>query len=312
MHPADRPAFVFSPAYEVNIGKHVFPTQKFRLYRDQAISEGLVSADEVEDAPAATDAELLSVLEPAYLDDLKSGIHTPRTCRSELPLTADIFRGSRVCAGGTILAVQRAFERGAAIHFGGGFHHGFRGHAEGFCYVNDAAVGAAVALERGWCRRVALIDTDVHQGNGSARIFQGDDRVFTFSIHQENNYPVKERSDLDIGLEDDCEDAEYLKRLETGVRVAVEEFQPELVIYLGGVDTFIEDKLGGLRLTYRGMEERERLVLEACARRGIPFVTLTAGGYSRQLEDTIALHTQTCRVALQVYSEFASRFARRG
>ncbi len=296
-----RPGFVHSRRYEIDIGAHVFITSKFRRYREACERAGLVDPGEVLEAPQPTDAELLSVLEPAYLSDLRGHRHTPRTMRSELPISREIVGGCIACAGGSIAAVRLAAERGACIHFGGGFHHGFADHAEGFCYVNDAAIAARVAVERGWCRRIAIIDTDVHQGNGTARIFQGDDRIFTFSIHQENLYPTKERGDLDIGLDDDCGDAAYLRELERGLRIAVEQWRPDMAIYLAGVDPYEQDRLGSLGITMRGMEERERLVLESLASRGIPFATMTAGGYARDPEDTVRLHAQTARVALEMY-----------
>lgn len=299
--PEPRPGFVHSHRYEIDIGAHVFITSKFRRYREACEREGLVRPGEVLDAPQPTDAELLSVLEPAYLADLRGYRHTPRTMRSELPISREIVEGCIACAGGSILAARMAVERGACIHFGGGFHHGFAGHAEGFCYVNDAAIAARVAVGRGWARRVAIIDTDVHQGNGTARIFQGEDRVFTFSIHQENLYPTKQRSDLDIGMEDECGDARYLSELERGLRIAVEQVRPDFAIYLAGVDPYEHDRLGCLGLTMRGMEERERLVLGSLASRGIPFVTMTAGGYARDPEDTVRLHVQTARVALEMF-----------
>lgn len=299
-----RPGFVHSPAYETNIGNHVFITSKFRRYREACVAAGLVRDEEIEAPPPATEEELLTVLEPEYLRDLLGYRHTPRTNRSELPIDRPIVEGSIRCAGGSILAAQRALERGAAIHFGGGYHHGFAGHAEGFCYINDVAVAAAVALRRGWCDRVAVIDTDVHQGNGTARIFVGEPRVFTFSIHQENNYPVKERSSLDIGLPDRCGDAAYLEALARGVHTVFADFRPELLLYVAGVDPFEEDRLGNLGITRAGMEERERIVLEASARAGVPFVTLTGGGYARDPDDTVRLHCTTAAVALEVHARY--------
>lgn len=304
-----RPAFIHSPSYEIDIGTHVFITSKFRRYREACEREGLLQPHEVEAPTMPSNEELLSVLDPEYLADLQSYRHTPRTLRSELPITREIIEGCSMTAGGSILCAKRAMEVGAAIHFGGGFHHAFAGHAEGFCYINDAAIAAAVALRRGWANRIAIIDTDVHQGNGTAHIFAGDERVFTFSIHQENLYPIKQRSTLDIGLENECGDASYLRDLDRGVRAAIEDFRPDLVIYLGGVDPFEEDRLGALGITRRGMEARESLVLERIAERGIPFVTLTAGGYARDPEDTVRLHVQTARVALEMAHKYADRYA---
>ncbi len=306
-----RPGFVHSHRYEIDIGQHVFITSKFRRFREECERAGLVQPHEVLDPPPPAEEDLLSVLDPAYLADLRGYRHTPRTMHSELPISREIIEGCIACAGGSIAAVRLALERGACIHFGGGFHHGFAGHAEGFCYVNDAAIAARVAVERGWCRRIAIIDTDVHQGNGTARIFQGDDRVFTFSIHQENLYPVKQRSDLDIGLEDECGDARYLAELERGLHRTLGQARPDLAIYLAGVDPYEEDRLGSLGVTMRGMEERERLVLGTLASQGIPFATMTAGGYARDPEDTVRLHVQTARVALEMFDRHHALLAPR-
>jgi acetoin utilization deacetylase AcuC-like enzyme len=295
-----RPAFVFSPHYEMDIGRHVFPTSKFRLMKEMLVRQGLVNPDEIQLSPKATDDDLLSVLTPDYLRDLRSYRHTERTARSELPITREIVEGCNHTAGGTILCCTEALRVGAGCHLGGGFHHGFADHAEGFCYINDVAIGAAVMLQRKLCNRIAIIDTDVHQGNGTARIFQDEPRVFTFSIHQENLYPVKQVSDLDIGLENDIGDAGYLAELERGLEILFDRFQPDLVINVAGVDPFEGDVLGSLGLTFAGMEARERLVLGTCAHRSIPFVTVTGGGYARDLRDTVALHAQTVRVAIEL------------
>lgn len=294
-----RPSFVWHPDYEIDIGRHVFPTQKFRLYRDMIVAQGLVRDDEIERPDVATDEELLTVLEPEYVRDLRGGTHTERTIRSELPISRGIVDGCVRTAGGTILAAKRAIERGACVHVGGGFHHGFADHAEGFCYINDVAVATAVALARGWCARVAVIDTDVHQGNGTARIFRGEPRVFTMSIHQDLLYPPKEESDLDIGCHEEIGDDAYCALLAPAVERIVRDFRPELVFIVAGVDPYEGDKLGNLGLTFAGMERRERATIEPLVRARIPFVTVTGGGYSRVLEDTIALHVQTARVAVE-------------
>ncbi len=293
------PSFVWHPDYEIDIGRHVFPTEKFRLYKDLIVAEGFVNEEDIEIPPKATDEELLTVLEPDYLEDLRSYAHTQRTIRSELPISANIVEGCVHTAGGTILATQRALENGAAIHFGGGFHHGFAGHAEGFCYINDVAVAAAVAIERGWCSRVAVIDTDVHQGNGTARVFRNEPRVYTMSIHQDLLYPKKEQGDLDIGCHEMIGDDGYCELLTDAVVKVIDEFKPELAIIVAGVDPYEGDRLGNLGLTFAGMKRREHITLKPLARSGIPFVTVTGGGYSRDLNDTIMLHAQTARAAVE-------------
>ena len=185
-------------------------------------------------------------------------------------------------------------------HLGGGFHHAHADHAEGFCYLNDIAVAVRALQRDGAVRRVAVVDCDVHQGNGTASLFRGDDSVFTFSIHQEYNYPSpKEPGDLDVGLEDGTGDDEYLAELGRALE-RVWATGPELVIYQAGADAYREDQLGGLGLTMAGLEARDRMVLEGCARRRVPAAVTLGGGYARRLEDTVAIHLATCRVALEL------------
>ncbi len=304
-----RPAIVWSPLYEMDIGLHVFPTEKFRLALGLLVERGLVQREEVLEPPPATEEELLTVLEPEYLADLRGARHTPRTYGAELPISEEIVRGVTRTAGGTILATRRALETGAACHIGGGFHHGFADHSEGFCYINDVAIAAEVIRREGRARRIAIIDTDVHQGNGTARIFRGVPDVFTFSIHQEMLYPFPkvDRSDLDIGLPVQPGEDTYLRELARGLRASVEEFRPELVLYVAGVDPFKNDQLGNLGLGMDAMAERDRMVLEMIQRLGIPFVTVTAGGYSHNLSETVELHAQTVALASEVVSGEAER-----
>jgi acetoin utilization deacetylase AcuC-like enzyme len=180
------------------------------------------------------------------------------------------------------------------MHLGGGYHHAMPDHAEGFCYLNDIAVAVCALLSQGRITRAVVLDTDVHQGNGTARIFQQDDRVFTFSIHQENNYPIKEPGDLDIGLRDGVEDEEYLEQLERVVPDLLDQQRPDLVLMVAGADPYREDLLGGLSLSIAGLRRRDRFIVQACAERGLPLAGLTAGGYARHVEDTVQIHANTC------------------
>jgi acetoin utilization deacetylase AcuC-like enzyme len=187
---------------------------------------------------------------------------------------------------------------GAAINLGGGFHHAGPDRAEGFCYINDLAVAIRVLQREGHVRRAAVVDLDVHQGNGTARVFEGDPSVFTLSIHQENNYPIpKACSSLDVGLADGTDDREYLARLGEAL-VSVWAFAPEIVLVQAGADPYVDDQLGGLALTLAGLEARDRAVLDGCAQRGIPVAVTLGGGYARRLEDTVRIHAQTCRLVL--------------
>jgi acetoin utilization deacetylase AcuC-like enzyme len=293
------PSAVTSPLYACDIGPHVFPVVKYRLVRDALIASGDLDPADIVESQMPSRAALERVHLAEYLDDLEQLSWTPHTLYSELPLTREIVDAYRLACDGTTQAARLALEHGAAVHLGGGFHHAFAGHAEGFCYLNDLAVAARALQAEGAVRRIAIVDLDVHQGTGTAAIFAGDDSVFTLSIHQENNYPVpKQRSDLDVGLGDRTRDDEYLEALRAALEAAW-RFAPELVLYQAGADPYAEDQLGGLGLTLGGLERRDRELLDEAARRGMPVVVTLGGGYARRLEDTIAIHATTCRVALE-------------
>jgi acetoin utilization deacetylase AcuC-like enzyme len=226
---------------------------------------------------------------------------------SELPLTAEIVKAYAHAAGGTILAAREAMKRGVGINVGGGFHHAFADKAEGFCYLNDLAAAIRVLQRDARIRRAAVVDLDVHQGNGTAGIFQGDESVFTLSIHQEANYPVpKEASTLDVGLSNLTGDAEYREHLAAALE-RVWAFAPDVVLYQAGADPYREDLLGGLALSLAGLEARDRAVLEGTAERGIPAVVTLGGGYAQRVDDTVAIHVQTCRIAIRAAGIPAAR-----
>ena len=294
------PAFVFSPAYEADIGPHVFPTFKYRRLKERILETGLAGPEAFVEPRPLDRAILRLAHSEGYLADLFALRRTGATMASELPLTRDIARWFELAAYGTATATDLALARGAAMHLGGGFHHAFADHAEGFCYLNDIGVAIRALQHDGRVRRVAVVDCDVHQGNGTASLFRGDDTVFTFSMHQEYNYPSpKEPGDLDVGLEDGTGDDEYLAELERALE-RVWGSGPELVVYQAGADAYREDQLGGLGLTMAGLEARDRMVLEGCAGRGVPAAVTLGGGYARRLEDTVAIHLTTCRVALEL------------
>jgi acetoin utilization deacetylase AcuC-like enzyme len=306
---------VTSPAYETDIGPHVFPTEKYRGVRERLQEEGLTKV--VEPEPPERE-ELLQVHTAAYLDDLAALRWTPRTWRSELPISEPIVRWFELSCGGTVAAARLALASGWAAHLGGGFHHAFADHAEGFCYLNDLAV-AARALQAGdEVERVAVIDLDVHQGNGTAAIFAGDPSVFTFSIHQEDNYPVKERGDLDIGLlsfdrsrpgSPYVTDEVYLGLLEHALPGILDGFRPDLVLYQAGADPYEKDRLGGFRLTLEGLARRDAGVLEACRSRGIPVAITLGGGYAVDVADTVGIHAETVRAAARLEAAVEERGA---
>lgn len=289
---------VYSRHYECDIGPHVFPTQKFRLLAEHLLADGTIQPQQVLEPEPVSRADLELVHTAEYLDDFLALRPTPRVLRSELPITASIRDAYLLAAGGTLLAARCALEEGSAMHLGGGYHHAMPAHAEGFCYVNDVALALRVLQREGHLQRAAVIDTDLHQGNGTARIFQGDPTVFTFSMHQQNNYPVKERSDWDIGLPDGIDDAAYLEQLSAALPRILMTQQPQLVMMVAGADPYREDQLGGLRLSLEGLRQRDALVVQACAAQGIPVVGLTAGGYARKPQDTVTIHAQTVRELL--------------
>lgn len=294
-HPNDC-AFVYSPDYFCDIGAHVFPTVKFERVHALLRRDGDIPSDRFLTPQPASREDLELVHTRAYLDDLSALRRTPGTTRSELPLTEQIVRAYALAAGGTLLAARRALQHGLAANLGGGFHHAFAGHAEGFCYINDVAVAIRRLLADKAIRRAAVVDLDVHQGNGTAAIFATDPAVYTFSMHQEKNYPAKQRSTLDVGLDDGVEDGEYLDLLNTHLPAILDGFGPDLVLYVAGVDVYREDVLGGLALTLDGIRERDLCVVGHCVRRGIPLAATLAGGYAARLDDTLAAHHTLCRI----------------
>lgn len=288
---------VWSPAYHLDIGTHVWPTGKYGRIRDRLLTVGYVDAsDFVEPTPASWD-DLALVHTPDYLCKVRRGaLSIDELTRLELPLSPAIVEGFRLMTGGTMRAAELALADGIAVHLGGGLHHAFGGHGEGFCLFNDVAVSIRRLQQDGRVTRAAVVDCDVHQGNGTAAIFDGDSSVFTLSIHQQHNYPAfKPRSSLDIGLADGTRDATYLHDLELALPDVVAA-RPDLLYYLAGADPFEEDQLGGLRLTFEGLHHRDRLVLAATA--PIPVVIVLAGGYARRPADTVAIHTATVVEAL--------------
>jgi acetoin utilization deacetylase AcuC-like enzyme len=293
------PIFVTTPVYEADIGPHVFPVRKYRDVRESlAARDDLAPGHFV--APDAGDRAWIRRLHSdAYLEDFFACRPTPAVRQSELPISPEIVTWFETAVYGTVTATRLARARGAAYHVGGGFHHAFADHAEGFCYLNDVAVAARLAVDDG--ATVSVVDLDVHQGNGTARIFQGEPAVFTFSMHQENNYPIKETGDLDIGLRDGIADEEYLTFLEQGLAESVLARKPDLVYYVAGADPYREDQLGGLALTMQGLRARDRAVFEVCRTVGADVVVALAGGYAMDVRDTGRIHVQTAEELLRLW-----------
>ena len=290
---------LWHPAYEVDIGPHVFPTRKFRLVRDRLIAEGTVHEGAIGRPEAAADEDVTLVHTASYVRKIKTdSLSIQEQLILEVPYSAELRDAMWLCAGGTTATARLALYHGVAMHLGGGFHHAFPDHGEGFCLINDVAVAIRVLQRDGVLRRAMVIDLDVHHGNGTAAIFAGDPDVFTFSMHQEHNYPFwKPPGDLDLGLPDHTGDAEYLTLLEEHLPRILRDHRPEVAFYLAGADPYEEDQLGGLRLTRDGLRRRDRLVLETLRTAGIPAAVTLAGGYARNQDDTIEIHCSTVREA---------------
>ena len=290
----------YSPRYEVTLPGHIWPTSKYRLIADRLAASPRAADIEIVEPIEASWDDLALVHTPEYLDKLRSGALTPEDIATlELPWRPEFAPAFLLMAGGTCAAAAAALHDGQAAHLGGGLHHAFAGHGEGFCPVNDVAVAIRTMQSARRIRRAAVIDCDVHHGNGTAMIFERDPHVFTFSIHQQHNYPLfKPRSDLDIGLEDGAADARYLEALR-GALPRVMESAPELVVYVAGADPFEGDQLGGLRLTKAGLAERDRLVVEAVRAAGVPLALTLAGGYAADVQDTVDIQTTTVETLLK-------------
>ncbi|MFQ6110582.1 MAG: histone deacetylase [Nitrospinota bacterium] len=287
-------AFVYSPGYYSSMGEHVFPVEKYRLLHEKLIQEGILRPEDFLEPMPAPREDLLLVHTEGYLRRLEKLAEARGFLTMDTPVSPEILRHALLAAGGTELAARKALELGLAANLNGGFHHASAGDGEGFCYINDIAVAARRVQADGRAQRVAIVDCDVHQGNGTALIFGGDPSVFTFSIHQENNYPgIKPPSTLDIGLPDRVGDGEYLRLLEGALLRILDGFGPELVIYLAGADPLERDMLGGLSLTHEGLRARDELVIGEARKRKIPLAAVLAGGYAYPASLTVLAHFNT-------------------
>jgi acetoin utilization deacetylase AcuC-like enzyme len=300
----------YTPRYYADIGAgHVFPIRKFELVRDKLLAEGtLQPAEIVEPAPAALE-DVLMVHTEDYVSRLCSGDLTPKEIRRlGLPWSESLVRRSFYATGGTIAAAQVALVEGYSSNLAGGTHHSFADRGEGFCVLNDVAVAICALRARKLLRRAAIVDCDVHQGNGTATIFAGDKETFTFSMHGANNYPLfKARSTLDVELPDGTTDREYLETLAKHLPT-VFQHDPDIVFYLAGADPYSRDKLGRLSLSIDGLRERDAFVLRECYEREVAIVTVMSGGYGKDINDTIEIHCNTIRMVKEV---FESRVATR-
>ncbi len=327
---------VYSEKYYLPIGDHVFRADKFRMIRERLFQQGVVDdSDFVEPLPAS-ESDLMLVHSPYYVSKLMDGSLTAREeLEMEIPYSPQVVETFMLHAGGSMLAAERALADGVGISIGGGFHHAFPDHGEGFCMIHDFAIAIRSLQKRKLIQRAMTLDCDVHQGNGTASIFghpghnpttlpswsapelsvsaggtvaQGPCKdVFTISLHQENNYPLtKPPSSIDVNLPDGCSDAVYLAWLDNALSSGLRQFQPDLIAYVAGADPFREDQLGGLDLSIDGLKRRDELVFRAARARNIPVFVTLAGGYAIRAEDTVTIHTNTILAAIEIFRTSAA------
>ena len=296
---------VYSERYDLNLGAHVFPSQKYRWMHDRFLRTRFATPEDFVEPLPATDEDILRVHTPEWVSGLRNGtLSYHDILRLEIPYSRQMVDAFWLAAGGSMLAARYALSRGVGFNVGGGFHHAFPDHGEGFCAINDVAVAIRSLQHDQVIRKAMVVDCDVHHGNGTAAVFAGDLSVFTLSIHQFNNYPSeKPPSSLDIHLADGIGDAEYLHRLANGYHAALTMFKPELVVYVAGADPYQEDQLGGLSLTFDGLKERDRLVIWTALTHRIPVAIVLAGGYALSVEDTVTIHANTAEVARDVLNK---------
>ncbi|MCK5314635.1 MAG: histone deacetylase [Anaerolineales bacterium] len=278
---------------------HRFPLQKYTLLRKRVQAAALVPAENILVPEASTDEQLLRAHNSDYVQRVIHGKLSEKEIRRiGFPWSIGLVERSRRSVGGTISACRAALGDGYAVNLAGGTHHAYPDHGEGYCVFNDSAVAARAMQAEDRAMRIVILDCDVHQGNGTAAIFQDDSTVFTFSIHGAKNFPFhKEASDLDIALPDEITDKDYLEALKGGVQHILESFRADLVIYLAGADPFESDQLGRLSLSKAGLAARDRLVFDQCHRAGLPVAVVMSGGYARKVEDTVDIHFQTVQIA---------------
>ena len=309
---------------------HVFPGVKYRLVRERLLTTAAADENSFVAAQAINLEDVLQVHEAGFVDRLVNGtLSSQEIRRMELPYSKALVEATLLGCGGTLAAAQLSLERGVAVSIGGGFHHAHPDHGEGFCMLHDVAIALRTLLRDASIQRAMVIDLDVHHGNGTAAIFppsvantttvleedldcailagsgmSSKDGVFTLSLHQKKIYPAyKPPSSIDVHLHDGVEDGAYLAVLEHAVSVAFDRFAPDIIAYVAGSDPYFDDKLGGLALTINGMQQRDFCVFRAAKERGIPVFAVFAGGYARQLEDTVTLHTNTVLAAAEVFNE---------
>jgi acetoin utilization deacetylase AcuC-like enzyme len=330
---------VYSDDYYLPIGSHVFPAEKYRRIHERLLATGIASPNDFVAPSPATDRDVLLVHTPQYVEKLQTGTLSAREeLELEVPYSPELVSAFWLAAGGSILAADHALNDGVGISIGGGFHHAFPDHGEGFCVIHDVAIAIRRMQRDGKIHHAMTVDCDVHQGNGTAAIFAGARTaseplpsvphhaphqsvpaqtppktrmhsgfagdVFTISLHQENNYPAwKPNSSIDVDLPDEIGDDYYLAWLDNALSSGLRQFQPELLCYLAGADPYCEDQLGGLSLTLDGLKKRDQLVFRVAKARGIPVMVTLAGGYAINVEDTVTIHCNTVVAAKEVFGK---------
>jgi len=294
----------FHPIYKHPLPEgHRFPMEKYELLPQQLLHEGTCTQANFFQPEKPNDKHILAVHDPEYYYDLVNLTLDQRAARKiGFPLSRALVQREILIADGTIKASEFALKHGISMNIAGGTHHAFSNRGEGFCMLNDQAIGARYVQQNSLAQNILIVDLDVHQGNGTAEIFQNDASVFTFSMHGKSNYPFKkEQSDLDIALENDTDDSAYLKLLEKTLPNLIAEQQPNFIYYLCGVDVIETDKLGKLSLTVEGCKARDRFVLEQCKANQIPVMCSMGGGYSQKIKTIVDAHANTFRLAQEIY-----------
>jgi acetoin utilization deacetylase AcuC-like enzyme len=323
---------VYSDDYYLPIGSHVFPAEKYQRIHKKLMETGVAEAKDFVTPQPASDQDILLVHTPQYVQKLKTGTLSAREeLEMEIPYSPELVRAFWLAAGGSILAADYALNDRVAFNIGGGFHHAFPDHGEGFCMIHDVAVAIRRMQRDDKIRTAMTVDCDVHQGNGTAAIFAGTrvpthplpsaggatiaaarpakirsahaGDVFTISLHQENNYPAwKPPSSIDVDLPDEIGDEDYLAWLDNALSSGLRQFDPELLCYIAGADPYREDQLGGLNLTIEGLKKRDELVFRVARARDIPVMVTFAGGYAQKVDDTVSIHCNTVLAAKEVFA----------
>jgi acetoin utilization deacetylase AcuC-like enzyme len=323
---------IYSDHYYLPIGQHVFPAEKYRRVHDRLISMGVADPNDFLAPQPAADEDILLVHTPEYVKKLKTGTLSAREAMEmELPYSRDLVDAFWLAAGGSILAARQCMADKVCLNIGGGFHHAYPDHGEGFCMIHDVAVAIRRLQKDGMIRTAMTVDCDVHHGNGTAAIFAGTKTesaplpsvpastggktgagkmrgthagdVFTISLHQHNNYPAyKPPSSIDVDLPDGVGDDDYLAWLDNALSSGLRQFEPDLICYIAGADPYKEDQLGGLSLTIEGLKKRDELVFRVARARDIPVMVTYAGGYARKVDDTVTIHSNTIIAAKEVFS----------